>query len=284
MGLMHNTPVIAIISDFGLNDPFVGIMKGVIAQIAPQCKVIDISHEILQGDIQQAAVQLWMSHSYFPAGTIFLVIVDPGVGTQRDALLIEAGDYKYIGPNNGLFSYAVGDDFSAWRLTDPTYQLENSSATFHGRDIFAPAAAYTANGIPGEKFGSPIQDLQHLPLPRLHVEPGCIGGEVIYIDQFGNLLTSLGKFMRSDARRYQFDPWLPDLGDLVWKDPLNIDQVNAQLPNGEQISWVQTFADIPPGECSVLVGSTGLIEIAANNDSAQALTGLARGAPINLLV
>lgn len=281
---MQNTPLIAIISDFGLNDPFVGIMKGVIAQISPQSQVIDISHEIPQGDIQQAAVQLWMTHNYFPPGTIFLVIVDPGVGTQRDALLIEAGNYKYIGPNNGLFSYAVGEDFSAWRLTNPTYQLENSSATFHGRDIFSPAAAYTANGVSGDKFGSPIQDLLQLPLPRLHIAPGGIGGEVIYIDQFGNLLTSLGKFSRSDSKQYQINPWLPGYDDLVSKDTYHIDQVKAQLPNGEQLSWVHTFADISPGECSVLVGSTGLIEIAANNESAQALTGLIRGAPINLLV
>lgn len=281
---MQNTPLIAIISDFGLNDPFVGIMKGVIAQISPHSHVIDISHEIPQGDIQQAAVQLWMSHNYFPPGTIFLVIVDPGVGTHRDALLIEAGSYKYIGPNNGLFSYTVGEDFSAWRLTNPNYQLENSSATFHGRDIFAPAAAHCANGVTGHRFGSQISDLIQLPSPKLHIEPGFIRGEVIHIDHFGNLLTSLGKFLRSAASQYHFMPWLPGFEDLVSKDTFHIDQVKAQLPNGEQLSWVHTFADISPGECSVLVGSTGLIEIAAKNDSARALTGLTRGAPIDLFV
>jgi S-adenosylmethionine hydrolase len=225
-----------------------------------------------------------MAQNYFPAGTIFLVIVDPGVGTHRDALLIEAGDYKYIGPNNGLFSYTVGENFSAWSLRSSTYQLKNRSATFHGRDIFAPAAAYTANGVLGNEFGSSIRDLIRLPSPKLHIESGSILGEVIYIDHFGNLLTSLGKFSQSNSRQYQFVPWLPGLEDLGFKDAFHIDQVKAQLPSGEQISWVCTFADIPEGECSILVGSTGLIEIAANNNSAQVLTGLTKGAFINLLV
>jgi len=284
MDLMQNTPVIAMITDFGLNDPFVGIMKGVIAQISPQSRVIDISHEIPQGDIQQAAIQLWMAQEYFPAGTIFLVVVDPGVGTQRDALLIEQGDYKYVGPNNGLFSYALGESFSAWQLTNLAFQMGNRSATFHGRDIFAPAAAHCANGVHGHSFGSQIQDLIQLPSPSLRIEPGYIRGEVIYIDHFGNLLTSLGKFSPTDSRQYRFVPWLPGFSGLVLDDAFHIDRVKAQLPNGEEIPWVGTFADISPGECSVLVGSTGLIEIAANNYSAQTLTGLTRGAPINLLV
>jgi hypothetical protein len=282
MKLMATRTMIAIITDFGLHDPFVGIMKGVIANISPHTQIIDINHSIPQGDIQRAAIQLWMAKSYFPPGTIFLVVVDPGVGTERKAVIIEDGQYAYIGPNNGVFTFAVQESSAAWELSNPEYQLDTSSATFHGRDIFAPAAAHAANGVHGNDFGNQIKDLLQIPKSKLAVDKARMSGEIIYSDQFGNLLTSLGKFTRSGEKRYRFEPWLPCEQTFVQDLEIQSDKTVLELPNGQKFTWVETFASIAPGECGIMVGSTGLIEIAAFNNSAQALTRLTLGDPVTL--
>lgn len=283
MKMMETSPVIALITDFGFDDPFVGIMKGVISRISPYARVIDINHSIPQGDIQRAAIQLWMSKSYFSLDTTFLVVVDPGVGTDRKAILVEDSSYRYIGPNNGLFSYAVADEYSAWELSNPAFHLPSGSATFHGRDIFAPAAAYSANGFPGKQFGKEVYDLIHLPNPALKVEHDRIRGEIIYSDQFGNLLTSIGKFTNPGDQRYHFVPWLPSGEYPVMDLDFQIEHVKLQLPSGQELSWIETFADIPAGECGILVGSTGLIEIAAFNHSARDYINLTLGDPVTLV-
>jgi S-adenosylmethionine hydrolase len=182
-----------------------------------------------------------------------------------------------------LFSYAVTDKFTVWELSNPAFQLISGSATFHGRDIFAPAAAHSANGVPGKQFGEEIHEFLHLPKPELKVEPDRIRGEINYSDQFGNLLTSIGKFTKSGDQRYHFDPWLP-LGENPIQDlEIQIERVKLRLPSGQELSWSETFADIPAGECGILVGSTGLIEIAAFNDSARVNTNLTLGDPITLI-
>lgn len=279
---MANGTTIAIITDFGLHDPFVGIMKGVIANISPQAQIIDINHSIPQGDIQRAAIQLWMAKSYFPPGTTFLVVVDPGVGTERKAAIIEDGQYTYIGPNNGVFTFAAQESYAAWELSNPEYQLDGSSATFHGRDIFAPAAAHAANGLHGNDFGDHIKDLIQITTPKLEVDKARMSGEIIYSDQFGNLLTSLGRFTKSGEKRYRFEPWLISEYNYTQDLVLDSDSAEMQLPNDQFIPLVETFADIAPGNCGILVGSTGLIEIAAFNNSAQALTQLTTGDPVTL--
>jgi len=283
MKLMETRPVIAIITDFGHDDPFVGIMKGVISKLSPQAQLINISNSIPQGDIQRAAIQLWMAKSYFPAGTVFLAVVDPGVGTERKAVIIQDGDFTYVGPNNGLFSYAVEGKFHAWELSNAAYQLASGSSTFHGRDIFAPAAAQAANGIPGVNFGQQVEEIVQLPVIDLLVEPGRMSGEIIYADQFGNLLTSLGKFIKSGEKQYRFESWLSFAKDSNDKLEYQIATAKLQLPDGQLINWVQTFEDIPPRECGFLVGSNGLLEIAAFNASAQTLTNLSVGDPVALL-
>ncbi len=283
MKLMATRTVIAIITDFGLHDPFVGIMKGVIANISPQSQIIDINHSIPQGDIQRTAIQLWMAKSYFPPGTIFLVVVDPGVGTERKAAIVEDGQYVFIGPNNGVFTYAVQESYAAWELSSPDYQLDGSSATFHGRDIFAPAAAHAANGVHGNDFGNQIKDLLQIPKSKLAVDKARMSGEIIYSDQFGNLLTSLGKFTRSGEKRYRFEPWVINENNYTQELVLDADTAEMQLPNGQVIPWVETFANIAPGDCGILIGSTGLIEIAAFNNSAKSLTGLTLGDPVTLI-
>lgn len=281
---MTSKPLIAMITDFGQTDPFVGIMKGVISSIMPSARIIDISHSIPQGDIQRAAIQLWMSKSYFPLGTTFLVVVDPGVGTQREGIIINDGEFTYVGPNNGIFSYAVKQDSPGWKLAKPDFQLANSSSTFHGRDIFAPAAAYSANGVPGSEFGSQIKGMIQLPTPKLFVDTDRISGEVIYSDQFGNLLTSLGIFVKFSASQFRFEPWLPIEPGIKQKQAIPLGKSVLLLPNDQAIPYAETFADIPPGECGFIVGSTRLIEIAAFNDSAQLMTNMAAGDPVNLML
>ncbi len=280
---MPAQPHIAIITDFGDQDPFVGIMKGVIAVISPRSRTVDLNHNLPQGDILRAAVQLWMAKAYFPKGTVFLAVVDPGVGTTRKGLIIQDQDYTFIGPDNGIFTLAVRQDAPAWELVEDRYHLVNSSNTFHGRDIFAPAAAHAANGVSGQEFGHAIKDRIVLPPPKLVLEKARITGQVLYSDRFGNLLTSLGKFVQPEQRHYQFEPWLP-AGDLAASEfNLNIDRATFLLPGGQMLSWVETFADISPGDCAGLVGSSGLIEIAAMNSSAHQITKLTSGDPVTLL-
>ena len=180
---MRTKPLV-ILSDFGTEDPFVGIMKGVISVISPGTPIIDLTHEIPPGDIRRASIFLWQSFSYFPKGTIFLVVVDPGVGTQRKPLILETKDYTFIGPDNGVFTFIHDQDTQAWILENPDFFLPNLRMTFHGRDIFAPCAAYAARGIRGPEFGDRIMDIKKILSPRLDSKtPGRISGEIHHPDR-----------------------------------------------------------------------------------------------------
>jgi hypothetical protein len=283
MNSMSRNPPIALLTDFGHRDPFVGIMKGVIAKIAPRAPLIDITHDIPPGDIQRAAVMLWQSKYFFPAGTIFLSVVDPGVGTLRRGMILQTEGHLFVGPDNGLFSFILGKQFEAWELLDPIFQLPKPGTTFHGRDIFAPAAAHAANGVEGIQFGPSIAEIIQLPGPRLHVKPNQIEGEILYNDRFGNLLTSLGKWISLDREKFLFDPWL-NLGTSLSEDvSIAKNQASLMLPDGQLLSWVDTFDDIPDGDCGMLVGSSGLVEIAAYRSRAADLLKLSSGDPVTLL-
>jgi S-adenosylmethionine hydrolase len=189
------SPLIAILTDFGTSDPFVGIMKGVIAQIAPGVPTIDLTHEIPPGDIRRAAVELWRSTPYFPNGTVFLCVVDPGVGTARRSVIVTGNlmqdrtekAYTFVGPDNGTFTF-LEHTLPAWELKSPSFALQGASSTFHGRDVYAPAAAYAALGHAGAEFGPPVKELVRLPLPRLKTSAnGQLQGEILHADHFGNL-------------------------------------------------------------------------------------------------
>lgn len=279
---MPSEPVIALMTDFGIDDPFVGIMKGVISNIAPQAKLIDITHNIPPGDIRRAAVMLWQSIQFFPPGTIFLTVVDPGVGTNRRGMIAKSGDYIYVGPDNGVFTFAVQNEITAWELQDPKFQLPSVRNTFHGRDIFAPAAAHAANGIHGPYFGGSIEDPIILSNPLLQSDKNKIYGEILYSDQFGNLLTSLGIFSPSDERTYQLDPWVNKEEIIVKHKVISKDRSTITFPDGKTLSWVDTFADLPDGECGFLVGSSGLIEIVANQNNAGELLQIDSGAHLTM--
>ncbi len=272
------TPPIAILTDFGMQEPYVGIMKGVILQRA-RVPLVDLTHDIPPGDIRKAAFVLWQSMAAFPEGTVFLAVVDPGVGSPRLPVIAESRGFRFVAPDNGLLTYALAGDPNAraWALANPAFHLPFPSATFHGRDIFAPAAAYAAMGVPGRAFGPMVPALQRLPLPRWEAEgKDTLHGEVLHADRFGNVLTSLGVF-RQDGDAWLLLPWLRG------EEPRYFTPAAVRLPNGKLLPLVRTFADIPEGETRALIGSTGLIEIAANHRSAAAMLQLRPGDAVTLL-
>ena len=263
-------PPIFLLTDFGTADPFVGIMKAVITGIAPQAPLIDLSHEIPPGDIRHGAVALWRTVDYAPPGSIFLVVIDPGVGTSRRAVIVHNGRHTFIAPDNGVLTFVLGEDFHAWEITNPAVTLPSPGATFHGRDIFAPGAAHAAAGVPLPEFGAPVPDLERLPLPELDSPaPGVLTGITLHADRFGNMLTSLGVFTPRDGE-LAFSPWVGETPEFT-ADP---HKLRLQLPGGREIPWAHTFAEIPDGECAVILGSSGLLEIVANRQSAAQILGL----------
>jgi S-adenosylmethionine hydrolase len=272
-------PCIVMLTDFGTHDPFVGIMKGVITGISPGIQIIDLCHEIPPGDIQQASIALWQSVSYFPQGTIFLVVVDPGVGTHRRPLIIHSGGNIFIGPDNGIFTFIMEKSAIAWELENSNFQLPDPMRTFHGRDIFAPAAAYAARGIQGFEFGKLISKLVKIPAPRLETAiPGVIFGETLHTDRFGNILTSLGVFKPKNDGVFSFFPWVGEHPPME----INLRMANLHLQNRGKINWALTFEGIPKNQCAFIVGSSGLIEIVSNQGNAARLLGFGPGNTIEL--
>ncbi len=269
--------IIALLTDFGIDDPYAGIMKGVITGINTDARLIDLSHQIPPGDIQRGAFVLWQAAQDFPTGTIFLCVVDPGVGTSRKGIILQCNGQSFIGPDNGLFSYVtVNKTFSAWELSNPEFQLDNPTNTFHGRDIFAPAAAYCSLGTSGPEFGKSIQNIVQLPPPEISFKKNKLVGEVISFDRFGNTFTSLGQFYLAD-KILKFSSWITSL-EVQINDPTNL---NIQV-NDQYLPFVTTFGAIPNGACAGLIGSTGLLEIVANQHSARSLLNLELGIRIIL--
>jgi S-adenosylmethionine hydrolase len=185
--------LITLTTDFGHQDPFVGIMKGVIFGINPNARIVDLSHGIPPQDIRAGALALCHSAPFFPLGTIHVAVVDPGVGSERKPILIESEGSYFVGPDNGILSLAVEGKRVNWivELSEETYHLKPKSATFHGRDIFAPVAAHLSLGIPASEFGEPAKDYVRLRLPEIVRTAGGIQGEIIYSDSFGNLVTNI---------------------------------------------------------------------------------------------
>jgi len=280
---MITAPLIALLTDFGNQDPFCGIMKGVLAKIAPGIPYIDISHEIPPGDIRHAAITLWQSRPYFPDGTVFLCVVDPGVGTDQRGIILQSGANTFIGPDNGIFTFILDQGFQAWELQNPEFALPNPTNTFHGRDIFAPAAAFVARGIPGSEFGRVIQDLILLSPPYLRSpDAQSLQGEILYADHFGNLLTSLGCFTHVNEEIIKFSPWFLSAKKPLTPQTFLINLIDINLPNGISLPLVSTFTEAPPEGCAALIGSCGLIEIVANQKSAAVMLDLHTGDHITL--
>ncbi len=260
------TKHIAILTDFGLNDTYVGMMKAAIASISPAARIIDLTHAIPPGDVQRAAFEAWRVRSYLPPGTILLAVVDPGVGTNRQAVAIELPGLYCVGPDNGLFSFLLysTDKYKAAALMNPDYRLRTISHTFHGRDVFAPAAAHLAQDVPLEEFGPIIQDLVRIPDPLLvDLGAGSIQGEVMHSDHFGNLITSIGRFDIANDN-LSFKPWIPSFSART----LIAHDYEVILPHGDVVPLGRTFGDVPRGEGLAYIGSSSLLEIAINGGNA----------------
>jgi S-adenosyl-L-methionine hydrolase (adenosine-forming) len=256
-------PVIALLSDFGTRDHYVGTMKAVIVGICPDATLVDITHEIPPHDVVDGALQLAAAYKYFPAGTIFVAVVDPGVGSARRGLAVDTGDFRFVCPDNGLLTVVLRDvpAKKVVELTERRYARPTVSRTFEGRDRFAPAAAWLAKGIQLAALGRGVTDCYRLDIPTPRIEDGRIHGAVLRIDRFGNLVTNVDRktFEKFGREGVQIAAGGATVGRLV-----------------------ATYAEIQPGEVCALFGSTDHLELAANAGSAADILGLTRGASIEV--
>jgi S-adenosylmethionine hydrolase len=257
-------PVIALLTDFGTRDHYVGTMKGVMLGICPDATLVDITHGVPAHDVLAGALELAAACRHFPPGTIFLAVVDPGVGSARRGLAAAAGDYRLVAPDNGVLT-AVFREFPPARvveLTERRYARPTVSRTFEGRDRFAPAAAWLARGVQLPALGRPIADYHRLDIPAPAVSEQEIRGTVLRVDRFGNLVTNIDR--RAVER-------------LTQAGPVRIDVDGAPI---EQL--VSTYAEIPSGAVCALFGSTDHLELAANAASAAERLALTRGATVTV--
>jgi S-adenosylmethionine hydrolase len=275
----HWPPPIVLTTDFGAADPYAGVMKGVIHGINPRAVVIDLTHQVPPQDLRRAAFYLAASHRYFPAGTIHVAVVDPGVGTQRWVLLVTTPTARFLAPDNGILSYVlprpggprqsgpgrhpVPPGCAAYQLTNPDYWLHPVSSTFHGRDIFAPVAAHLSLGVAPQALGTPVADLVWLPGLQPAREDGAILGEVLYADHFGNLITNISS------------------QDLAGYTVTEVEISNRRIP---RLSGTYHGGDAPAGELVALIGSHGYLEIARPDGSAAAALGVGAGEPVRVSV
>src|SRR6267143_317131 len=184
-------PIVTLTTDFGARDSYVAAMKGVILGIAREARLVDVSHEVAAHDITEAALALEAAAPFFPSGTVHLAVVDPGVGTARRGLAVAADGHIFVGPDNGLFTpFLDGDGWRAFELAEADYRLPEVSRTFHGRDVFAPAAAHVATGVDPSRLGPRLVDPVRLAWPEVRAVAGAVAGAVVHADRFGNLITS----------------------------------------------------------------------------------------------
>jgi S-adenosylmethionine hydrolase len=182
-------------TDFGNRDSFVGMMKGAIVRVAPEAQIIDLTHDIDSFDIRSAAFVLERSLPHFPAGTVFVVIVDPGVGSERRIIAANTGDYMFVAPDNGILSYALSgaENRQLVEVTNVEYFAKKPARTFQGRDIMAPVAAHLSQGLSLDKLGPEVERYQVINPPNLLRQEGCVIGEIVHVDKFGNLISNIGE-------------------------------------------------------------------------------------------
>jgi len=266
---LANPPIVTLTSDFGLNDHFVGTMKGVILNIAPEAKIIDICHSVQPFDILDGALTIAQAYSYFPAGTIHVVVVDPGVGSARRPLVVSTETHYLVAPDNGVLSLILDREerVKVRHITMQHYFLQPVSSTFHGRDVFAPVAGYLAKGVDGEKLGDEISDYIRFSAPK----PKAAGektlrGVILKVDRFGNLVTNFT---------------LEDVPGLFQAPPLPFKIV---IGNREITELHQTYSEALPNEVFGILGSMGYVEIAASRASAAQLLGVGKGTEVHIVL
>ena len=265
-GASKRAAPVALMTDFGYRDHYAGVMKGVIATISPGSAIIDLTHGVPAQSIAAGAIALRESWRFFPADTVFVAIVDPGVGTTRLPIAIETrAGARLVGPDNGVLSLAAEEAGvkRVVRIESERYRMPAVSATFHGRDIFAPAAAHLARGLSISRLGRRLSAFERLELPRPSAGRKRIDGEVIYVDGFGNLVTNIA---RGDINRL--------------KASFPARNVSVRIDKGAPISIFDTYGDAPSGAILATFGSFELLEIAVRNGNAAERLGCTAGARV----
>lgn len=258
-------PTVAFLSDFGTRDHYTGVMKGVVLSICPDAVLVDVSHDLPAHDIPFASRELAATYKYFPPGTIFVVVVDPGVGSSRRGIAAEVGDWKFVAPDNGVLTsvFLESPPKKVVELTERRYARPTVSRTFEGRDRFAPAGAWLAKGIQLPALGRPVTDYVQIALAQPALEAGEIAGEVVRIDRFGNVVSNIDR------------KWCERLSP--GGEPLGIAVAGHAIAR-----VVSTFSEIEPGEICALYGSTDHLEFAARASSAAAALAVTVGAPVTV--
>ena len=266
---MARKPIITLTTDFGLNDHFVGTMKGVILSIEPEAEIIDICHSVQAFDVLDGALSISQAYSYFPSGRVHMVVVDPGVGTARRPIVVTSERHHFVAPDNGVLSliYQREDRLSVRHVTGEHYFLQPVSQTFHGRDIFSPVAAYLAKGVDPMKFGDEVTDFVRFSAPKPKpANEHTLRGVVLKVDRFGNLITNITP---------------QDAPMLFGANPSGFKIV---LGSREITEIKESYAQGTPGEVFGILGSMGFLEIAANRGAAAQLLGVGKGTEVNIVL
>ena len=265
---MADRRIVTLTTDFGINDHFVGTMKGVILNIAPDAEIIDINHAVQPFDVLDGALTIAQSYAYFPSGTTHVVVVDPGVGTARRPILLSTEKYYFVAPDNGVLSmvYSREERIRVRHITGEHYFLQPVSNTFHGRDVFAPVAGWLAKGVDGGKFGEEISDYVRFNAPKPKpVDSRTFRGVVLKVDRFGNLVTNV----------------TPEDAPALFAGQAGFKIV---VGSKEITDIHSTYAEGSPGEVFGILGSMGYLEIVANRAPAAQITGAGKGAEVSILL
>ena len=266
---MAQRPIVTLTTDFGLNDHFVGTMKGVILNIVPEAEIVDISHAVQPFDVLDGALTIAQSYSYFPTATVHVVVVDPGVGTARRPIIASSEQHHFVAPDNGVLSliYAREERMRVRHVTSQHYFVHPVSNTFHGRDIFAPVAAYLAKRVDGEKFGEVVDDYVRFNAPKPKpIDARTMRGVVLKVDRFGNLITNI----------------TPQDVPMLFQQ--NAPQFKIVVGKREISEIKSTYSEGEPGEIFGILGSMGYLEVATNRGSAAQAVGVGKGSDVSILL
>jgi S-adenosylmethionine hydrolase len=267
---MPNNPVITLTTDFGYKDPFAGIMKGVILSLNPLANIVDITHGISPQSILEAMLTIGISHSSFPNNTIHIAVIDPGVGSSRRPIIVKTHRHVFVGPDNGIFSQlynAKDKNIQVFHITSEHYLMPERSATFHGRDIFAPVAAWLSKGIEPYKFGDPVTDYVSIPVPAPDMpSKNLIHGEVLSVDHFGNLVTNITSQLLRDSLNSK-------AGSRI-----------RVMIKGREAPFVNHYADAKKTEPYSLINSFGYLEIFIFSGNAASELQISTGEKVGVIL
>jgi S-adenosyl-L-methionine hydrolase (adenosine-forming) len=258
-------PIITLTTDYGTNDHLVGVMKGAILRVNPDARIVDITHQVTPFDLLEGALAIASSYAYFPVRSIHVVVVDPGVGTERRPLLVSGQNQYFIAPDNGVLSgvYDKEQNFAVRHLTSEHYFMQPVSKTFHGRDVFAPVAGWLSKHWQPASMGEVIEDFKRFAMPKPKESEGLLKGVVMKVDGFGNLITNF--------RTEDLSPETMEKGEI-----------HLQVGSQAVTRMVHMFASGNAGEPVAYIGSSGYLEIAVNKGNASKALGIGRGTPVLL--